>query len=136
MNISPSMRNTGPEESSRPPFSARGDAGPSAEQAVALVAAFNLQGEILLLKRPDIGHCAGLWSFPGGKIIPGESALAAAGRELQEESGLTGEQWQQLGESRFRYPDRSLHFFFSAASVPTRPDCTRNRRMRGFRSLT
>ncbi len=35
-------------------------------------------------KMPD----AGLWGFPGGHVEPGETALAAAVRELREETGV------------------------------------------------
>jgi len=64
----------------------------------------------LLLKRDDEQHCGGLWSFPGGKVEQGESAQAAAMRELQEETGLTGFDWQCIGSHSFSYPDRLLHF--------------------------
>lgn len=88
------------------------------EQNIALVAAFNRQGNVLLLKRPDDIHCGGLWSFPGGKVRDSESALEAAGRELQEETELNGEQWQELGESVFDYADRRLHFFLFSCLCP------------------
>lgn len=45
------------------------------------------QGKILLVRRrnpPD----AGLWGFPGGHVDAGETALAAAARELAEETGV------------------------------------------------
>jgi 8-oxo-dGTP diphosphatase len=45
------------------------------------------EGRLLLMhrrKEPNLG----LWSPPGGKIEPGESPLAAALRELTEETGL------------------------------------------------
>ena len=47
-------------------------------QVIALVAAFNVNKELLLLKRPDHAHCGGLWSFPGGKVEAGETPLHAA----------------------------------------------------------
>ena len=45
-------------------------------------------GKVLLARRgsaPD----RGLWGFPGGHVEPGETALAAAARELLEETGIS-----------------------------------------------
>ena len=46
-------------------------------------------GKVLLIQRaqPPLG----LWSLPGGKVEFGETALAAAERELLEESGVTAD---------------------------------------------
>jgi len=79
-------------------------------QTISLIAAFNSNGELLLLKRPDDVHCGGLWSFPGGKVEKSETPLGAAKRELTEETGLTGQNWHLLGEYQHAYPDRTLHF--------------------------
>lgn len=42
-------------------------------------------GRVLACRRPEGGHLAGLWEFPGGKLEPGESAREALVRELREE---------------------------------------------------
>jgi 8-oxo-dGTP diphosphatase len=45
-------------------------------------------GRILMAQRPPGKVYAGYWEFPGGKIEPGESAVAALTRELHEELGI------------------------------------------------
>ncbi|MCF7675909.1 MAG: (deoxy)nucleoside triphosphate pyrophosphohydrolase [Akkermansiaceae bacterium] len=43
------------------------------------------EGRVLACRRPEGGHLAGLWEFPGGKVEAGESASAALVREMREE---------------------------------------------------
>ena len=50
-----------------------------------------LRGDTVLLVERSKPPRAGLWSLPGGHIEPGESAAAAAQRELAEETGVTAE---------------------------------------------
>jgi 8-oxo-dGTP diphosphatase len=45
-------------------------------------------GRILIAQRPPGKHLAGMWEFPGGKLEPGESAVVALERELDEELGI------------------------------------------------
>ena len=45
-------------------------------------------GRLLLARRPEGRHMAGLWEFPGGKVHDGEAPAAALERELAEELGL------------------------------------------------
>ncbi|WP_100266319.1 NUDIX domain-containing protein [Mariprofundus ferrinatatus] len=75
-----------------------------------MIAPFDREGNVLLLKRSASQHCGALWSFPGGKIEVGEKPKEAAMRELQEETGLSGDNWKLLGMHHFEYPDRILHF--------------------------
>lgn len=46
------------------------------------------EGQTLLVQRRNPPN-AGLWGFPGGHVELGETALAAAARELLEETGVT-----------------------------------------------
>ncbi|MGH8670417.1 MAG: Nudix family hydrolase [Burkholderiales bacterium] len=48
-------------------------------------------GTILLAQRPPGKPYAGYWEFPGGKIQPQETAIAALRRELEEELGIAVE---------------------------------------------
>ena len=42
-------------------------------------------GKLLVCQRPSHKRHGGLWEFPGGKVEPAESDLAAVRRELREE---------------------------------------------------
>ena len=52
------------------------------------VVAVERENRWLVQRRPESGLLGGLWEFPGGKIEPGESPVAAARRELLEETGV------------------------------------------------
>ncbi len=55
---------------------------------VTAVALVDLDGRVLLAKRPEGKHLAGMWEFPGGKVEPGETPEIALVRELKEELGI------------------------------------------------
>jgi 8-oxo-dGTP diphosphatase len=57
---------------------------------------------ILMCKRKKDPYC-GLYNLVGGKIEPGEDGLAAAYRELREETGVTGEDTELLHMMDFTY---------------------------------
>ncbi|WP_275897582.1 (deoxy)nucleoside triphosphate pyrophosphohydrolase [Sphingorhabdus sp. Alg239-R122] len=56
---------------------------------VVAAAFVDVDGKVLLQKRPQTTSMAGLWEFPGGKIEAGETPEDALVRELDEELGVT-----------------------------------------------
>jgi 8-oxo-dGTP pyrophosphatase MutT (NUDIX family) len=57
--------------------------------------------EVLLVHRPRYDD----WSFPKGKLVPGESYEECAAREVEEETGLRCELDRELASTD--YPDSS-----------------------------
>ncbi len=55
---------------------------------VVAVALVDIDGRVLIARRPEGKALAGLWEFPGGKLHDGETPEAALIRELQEELGI------------------------------------------------
>lgn len=55
---------------------------------VSAVALVDVDGRVLIAKRPEGKSMAGLWEFPGGKVEPGETPEQALVRELKEELGI------------------------------------------------
>jgi 8-oxo-dGTP diphosphatase len=56
---------------------------------VAACALVDVDGRVLIGRRPEGKTLAGLWEFPGGKVEPGETPEACLIRELDEELGIT-----------------------------------------------
>ncbi|MBQ4854482.1 Nudix family hydrolase [Rhodanobacter sp. B2A1Ga4] len=65
-------------------------------------------GRVLLAQRPAGKHLAGMWEFPGGKLEPGETPMAALTRELREELGITLLRADPLIRVPCHYPEREL----------------------------
>jgi 8-oxo-dGTP diphosphatase len=81
---------------------------------INVVAAIIRKGtRILITKRLDNVHLAGLWEFPGGKVEHGESLELALQREIFEELGVRIHVADEFFTVQHDYPARSvtLHFF-------------------------
>jgi ADP-ribose pyrophosphatase len=61
------------------------------------VFAETVEGRLLLLRQYRHGARRICLNFPGGRVEPGEAPLAAAQRELLEETGYVGAVWTALG---------------------------------------
>lgn len=71
----------------------------------AAVAVFDGLGRLLVQERGDDAlHDPGRWGYPGGDLEDGEDFLAAAVRELEEETGIEVDRThlESLGVRRFR----------------------------------
>jgi 8-oxo-dGTP diphosphatase len=55
---------------------------------VAACALVDVDGRVLLTRRPEGKTMAGMWEFPGGKVEPGELPERSLIRELKEELGI------------------------------------------------
>jgi len=91
--------------------------GQGARPTLGVLAVVLCEGAALLVQRanPPDQH---LWSFPGGKVEPGETVAEAAVRELAEETGLFASAGPQLGTKEIIHRDESgaltWHFFLVA----------------------
>ena len=70
-------------------------------------------GRVLITKRPEGKHLAGLWEFPGGKQENGETLEACLKREIKEELDIEVRVDKHLYTVHHEYEDRriSLHLF-------------------------
>ncbi|MBI4973962.1 NUDIX domain-containing protein [Candidatus Roizmanbacteria bacterium] len=79
---------------------------------VLAVAAFirDAKGRILIIKKSLNEQIdPGLWTVPGGKVMPEEPIVSALKREVNEEVGLLIDTFSWIGEDVFTSNDRFFH---------------------------
>ena len=71
------------------------------------------KGRVLIAERLGGGPFHGLWEFPGGKIVDGETSPQALSRELAEELGIEVTVCSSFMNLRHEYDDRvvTIEFF-------------------------
>ena len=67
---------------------------------------------LLVARRPEGQHLAGLWEFPGGKVSAGETHPEALERELMEELGVGVDVGDAMFDTVHEYPGRTVRIFF------------------------
>jgi 8-oxo-dGTP diphosphatase len=82
-------------------------------------------GKVLLSRRKQGSHLAGMWEFPGGKAEAGEDPRAALRRELEEELGIATRIGEIVDVTFHRYDDADkavLLLFFEVEREPGSPE--------------
>jgi mutator protein MutT len=89
-------------------------------QTVPVVASvIHREDRVLVAKRPKHKRHGGLWEFPGGKMLEGESILDAVSRELLEELGVAT---VSVGDIVFASQDEEFLIQFVEAQIDGEPE--------------
>ena len=94
-----------------------------------LAALIQRNGRYLVCKRSSHKRHGNLWEFPGGKLEPYETLLAAANRELTEEPGVAA---LAVGEPLFSIADPGSPFLieFVPTVIEGEPTCLEHSELR------
>ena len=79
------------------------------------------EGKILITRRPEGSHLAGLWEFPGGKPHPGESLEEALRREILEELDAEVMVRERIDTVEWAYPDKRVRLVFFRCAMEGEP---------------
>jgi ADP-ribose pyrophosphatase len=81
----------------------------------AVMMAVDEKERVLLVKQFRLPAKRELWELPAGRLDPGETALQAAKRELQEETGYKAKKWVKLASfwATPGYVDEKMNLFLA-----------------------
>jgi mutator protein MutT len=100
-------------------------------EAVEVVAAvIERDGRYLITRRLEGTHLAGLWEFPGGKILPAEKPEDALRRELEEELGVEASVGELIQTVDWTYPEKSVRLLFFRCALAGEPTPLEGQEMR------
>jgi ADP-ribose pyrophosphatase len=87
---------------------------------VAAVVAFDTDDRLTLVRQRRVAVDASLLELPAGFIHEGESPLDAARRELAEETGLRGGDWEEMADffTSAGFTDERVHLFSATGLDP------------------
>jgi 8-oxo-dGTP diphosphatase len=96
-------------------------ANSSPSVVVVIAAVIEREGRLLVSRRLEGTHLAGLWEFPGGKCEPGETHDACLARELTEELGVSSTIGDEILVTEHTYPARTVRLHFRRATIAGEP---------------
>jgi 8-oxo-dGTP diphosphatase len=102
----------------------------SCRTIVVTAAVIERNGLLLVTRRPDGVHLAGLWEFPGGKCEPGESHDACLRREIHEELHADVLVVDEILAVTHDYPDRVVELHFLRCELVDEPRAALGQEMR------
>jgi 8-oxo-dGTP diphosphatase len=95
-----------------------------------VAAVIERDGRYLITRRLEGTHLAGLWEFPGGKILPGEKPEDALRRELKEELGVEAAVAELIQTVDWTYPEKSVRLLFFRCALAGEPAPLEGQEMR------
>ena len=100
-------------------------------EAVEVVAAvIERDSRYLITRRLEGTHLAGLWEFPGGKLLPGEQPEDALRRELKEELGVEVAVGELIQTVDWTYPEKTVRLLFFRCALAGEPAPLEGQEMR------
>lgn len=88
---------------------------------VIVGAAILSDGRVLACERAEPPEMRGMWEFPGGKVDPGETEIAALIRECDEELGVRIEVGERIGDDVLLSHGRAVLKVYLARLVEGQP---------------